>query len=175
MDWSILVTKGRRLKTFFCERFAVSTHRNTLGDSKIRKEKKITLNYFFSYNNALKRTNNFKKNAMKPEINFEDFLKVDLRVGTIIEVNDFPKARKPAYQLKIDFGALGIKKSSAQITDLYTKETLLNKQVSAILNFEPRQIANFMSECLVLGIYNSSGNVVLLQASKPVKNGVQIN
>lgn len=112
---------------------------------------------------------------MKPEINFEDFLKVDLRVGTIIEVNDFPKARKPAYQLKIDFGALGIKKSSAQITDLYTKETLLNKQVSAILNIEPRQIANFMSECLVLGIYNSSGNVVLLQASKPVKNGVQIN
>ncbi|MDB2571336.1 MAG: tRNA-binding protein [Polaribacter sp.] len=112
---------------------------------------------------------------MKPEINFEDFLKVDLRVGTIIEVNDFPKAKKPAYQLKIDFGALGIRKSSAQITDLYTKEALLNRQVSAILNFKPRQIANFMSECLVLGIYNSNGDVVLLQASKPVKNGVQIN
>ena len=112
---------------------------------------------------------------MKPEINFEDFLKVDLRVGTIIEVNDFPKARKPAYQLKIDFGELGIKKSSAQITDLYTKEALLNKQISAILNFKPRQIANFMSECLVLGIYNTHGEVVLLQASKPVKNGEQIN
>ena len=112
---------------------------------------------------------------MKPEINFEDFLKVDLRVGTIIEVNDFPKAKKPAYQLKIDFGALGIRKSSAQITDLYTKEALLNRQVSAILNFKPKQIANFMSECLVLGIYNSNGDVVLLQASKPVKNGVQIN
>lgn len=112
---------------------------------------------------------------MKPEINFEDFLKVDLRVGTIIEVTDFPKARKPAYQLRIDFGELGIKKSSAQITDLYTKETLLNKQVSAILNFKPRQIANFMSECLVLGIYNTDGEVVLLQASKPVKNGEQIN
>ncbi|MDA9349079.1 tRNA-binding protein [Polaribacter sp.] len=112
---------------------------------------------------------------MKPEINFEDFLKVDLRVGTIIEVNDFPKARKPAYQLKIDFGELGIKKSSAQITDLYMKEALLNKQVSAILNFKPRQIANFMSECLVLGIYNTHGEVVLLQASKPVKNGEQIN
>ena len=112
---------------------------------------------------------------MKPEINFEDFLKVDLRVGTIIEVNDFPKAKKPAYQLKIDFGALGIRKSSAQITDLYTKEALLNRQVSAILNFKPRQIANFMSECLVLGIYNSKGDVILLQASKPVKNGVQIN
>ncbi len=112
---------------------------------------------------------------MKPEINFEDFLKVDLRVGTIIEVNDFPKSKKPAYQLKIDFGALGIRKSSAQITDLYTKEALLNRQVSAILNFKPRQIANFMSECLVLGIYNSNGDVVLLQASKLVKNGVQIN
>ncbi|CAI8265880.1 MAG: putative chaperone CsaA [Polaribacter sp. SA4-10] len=112
---------------------------------------------------------------MKPEINFEDFLKVDLRVGTIVEVTDFPKARKPAYQLRIDFGELGIKKSSAQITDLYTKETLLNKQVSAILNFKPRQIANFMSECLVLGIYNTDGEVVLLQASKVVKNGEQIN
>lgn len=112
---------------------------------------------------------------MKPEINFEDFLKVDLRVGTIIEVNDFPKARKPAYQLRIDFGELGIKKSSAQITDLYTKEELLNKQVSAILNFNPRQIENFMSECLVLGIYNTDGEVVLLQASKAVKNGEQIN
>jgi tRNA-binding protein len=112
---------------------------------------------------------------MKPEINFEDFLKVDLRVGTILEVNDFPKARKPAYQLKIDFGELGIKKSSAQITDLYTKEALLNKQVSAILNFKSRQIANFMSECLVLGIYNTDGEVVLLQPSKAVKNGEQIN
>ncbi|AUC84130.1 tRNA-binding protein [Polaribacter sp. ALD11] len=112
---------------------------------------------------------------MKEEITFEDFLKVDIRIGTIIEVNDFPKARKPAYQLKIDFGTLGIKKTSAQITDLYSKEDLLNKQVSAIINFKPRQIANFMSEVLVLGIYNTGGNVVLLQASKPVKNGEQVN
>ncbi|MFT5257793.1 MAG: tRNA-binding protein [Polaribacter sp.] len=111
---------------------------------------------------------------MKEEITFEDFLKVDLRIGTIIEVNDFPKARKPAYQLKIDFGALGIKKTSAQITDLYTKEDLLHKQVSAIVNFKPRQIANFMSEVLVLGIYNTQGKVVLLQATKEVKNGEQI-
>tara|TARA_B110000238_G_scaffold201068_1_gene254440 strand:- start:5419 stop:5811 length:393 start_codon:yes stop_codon:yes gene_type:complete len=130
-----------------------------LGNSEIRQKKQLT--------NTLKK--------MKPEINFEDFLKVDLRVGTIIEVNDFPKARKPAYQLRIDFGELGIKKSSAQITDLYTKEELLNKQVSAILNFNPRQIENFMSECLVLGIYNTDGEVVLLQASKAVKNGEQIN
>lgn len=111
---------------------------------------------------------------MKQEITFEDFLKVDLRIGTIIEVNDFPKAKKPAYQLKIDFGALGIKKTSAQITDLYSKKELLHKQVSAIVNFKPRQIANFMSEILILGIYNTEGKVVLLQASKEVKNGEQI-
>jgi tRNA-binding protein len=96
-------------------------------------------------------------------------------VGTVIEANDFPKARKPAYQLKIDFGDLGIKTSSAQITDLYTKEELVNKQVMAVVNFKPRQIANFMSECLVLGVYNQDGNVVLLQASKPIKNGEQVS
>ncbi|PQJ82264.1 tRNA-binding protein [Polaribacter glomeratus] len=112
---------------------------------------------------------------MIEEITFEDFLKVDIRMATIIEVNDFPKARKPAYQLTLDFGALGIKKSSAQITDLYTKEELLNKQVSAIINFKPRQIANFMSECLVIGVYNTDGNVVLLQASKGVKNGEKVS
>ena len=108
------------------------------------------------------------------EITFEDFLKVDIRVGTIIEVNDFPKARKPAYQLVIDFGELGIKKSSAQIADLYSKEDLLNRHVNAIVNFKPRQIANFMSECLVLGIYNEDGNVVLLKAAEKIKNGEQI-
>ncbi|TXD52141.1 MULTISPECIES: tRNA-binding protein [unclassified Polaribacter] len=112
---------------------------------------------------------------MKAAINFEDFLKVDIRIGTIIEVNDFPKARKPAYQIKIDFGALGIKKSSAQITDLYTKEELVNKQISAVVNFKPRQIANFMSECLVIGVYNTNGNVVLLQATKEIKNGEQVS
>lgn len=112
---------------------------------------------------------------MKPEITFEDFLKIDIRTGTIVEVNDFPKARKPAYQLKIDFGDLGIKKSSAQITDLYTKDELLNKQVSAIINFKSRQIANFISEVLVLGIYNTDRNVVLLQTSKPIKNGEKIS
>jgi tRNA-binding protein len=112
---------------------------------------------------------------MKEEITYEDFLKVDIRIGTIIEVNDFPKARKPAYQIKIDFGDLGIKKTSAQITDLYSKEDLLNAQVSAIMNFKSRQIANFMSEVLVLGIYNTAGNVVLLKASKAVKNGEQVH
>lgn len=111
---------------------------------------------------------------MSEETSFEDFLKVDLRIGTIIEVHEFPKARKPAYQLVIDFGNIGIKKSSAQITDLYTKEELLHKQVSAAVNFKPRQIANFMSECLILGVYNNDGNVVLLQASNSIKNGEQI-
>jgi len=112
---------------------------------------------------------------MKKEITFEDFLKLDIRIGTIIAVNDFPKAKKPAYQLKIDFGAIGIKKSSAQITNLYTKEELLHKQVSVIINFKPRQIANFMSECLVIGVYNVEEKVVLLQASKAIKNGEQVH
>ncbi len=111
---------------------------------------------------------------MKAEITFEDFLKLDIRTGTIIEVLDFPKARKPAYQIKIDFGALGIRKTSAQITDLYSKEDLLKTQVTAIINFKPRQIANFMSECLILGVYNTEGNVILLKTSKKTNNGEQL-
>jgi len=118
---------------------------------------------------------NWKKEKMKKEITFEDFSRIDIRVGTIIEVCDFKKARKPAYQLKIDFGDLGIKKSSAQIINLYSKEELINKQVTAVLNFKPRQIANFLSEVLVLGIHDTSNNVVLLQTSKKGKNGQQIN
>jgi tRNA-binding protein len=111
---------------------------------------------------------------VKEETSFEDFIKVDVRIGTITEVKEFPKAKKPAYQILIDFGTIGIKKSSAQITELYTKEKLLGKQVIAIINFNPRQIANFMSECLILGIYNKDGHVVLLQTSQPIKNGEQI-
>ena len=111
---------------------------------------------------------------MKEEISFEEFLSLDIRIGTIIEIKDFSKARKAAYQLIIDFGSIGIKKSSAQITDLYTKEELLHKQVTAVVNFKPRQIANFMSECLILGVYNNDGNVVLLQASNSIKNGEQV-
>jgi tRNA-binding protein len=111
---------------------------------------------------------------MRDKITYEDFLKVDIRIGTIIEVKDFPKARKPAYQLKIDFGDLGIKKSSAQITELYSKKDLMNTQISAIINFKPRQIANFMSEVLVIGIYNVEGKVVLLKANKNIKNGDQV-
>ena len=111
---------------------------------------------------------------MKEDTSFEDFIKVDVRIGTITEVKEFPRAKKPAYQILIDFGTIGIKKSSAQITELYTKEKLLGKQVIAIINFNPRQIANFMSECLILGVYNKDGHVVLLQTSQPIKNGEQI-
>lgn len=112
---------------------------------------------------------------MSDTISFEDFTKVDIRTGTIIEVNDFPKARKPAYQLIIDFGVLGIKRSSAQITSLYTKDDLLNRQITAIINFKPKQIANFISECLILGVENRDGDIVLLKASTQTNNGTQIN
>ena len=113
---------------------------------------------------------------MKDEISFEDFSKLDLRIGTIIDVKDFPNSRNSSYQLVIDFGGLGIKKSSAQITEIYSKEDLLNKQIIAIVNFKKKQIANFFSECLVLGIYNQNKEVVLLQSSKSsIKNGEQIN
>lgn len=105
---------------------------------------------------------------------WDDFEKIDMRVGTILEVTDFEKARKPAYQLKIDFGELGIKNSSAQITTHYKNADLLGKQVIAIVNFPPKQIANFFSECLVLGVYDSNKDVVLLQPSLPVRNGDRI-
>jgi len=107
-------------------------------------------------------------------ISWGDFEKVDIRVGTIINVNDFPNARKPSYQLTIDFGELGIKRSSAQITALYEKEKLVGRQVIAVVNFPVKQIANFFSECLVLGVYNEDNNVVLLQPSLLVKNGCKI-
>ena len=107
-------------------------------------------------------------------ISWEDFEKVDIRSGTILEVNDFPGARKPSYQLSIDFGESGIKRSSAQITTLYTKEELIGKQVIAVVNFPVKQIANFFSECLVLGVYNENNDVVLLQPTLAVKNGSKI-
>lgn len=107
-------------------------------------------------------------------ISWSDFEKIDIRVGTITSAADFPKARKPAYKLIIDFGEFGIKQSSAQITNLYSKANLVGKQVIAVVNFPPRQIADFSSECLVIGIYNEDNNVVLLQPEKPVKNGSRI-
>ena len=102
---------------------------------------------------------------------FDDFMKLDIRVGTIVSAKNFEKARKPAYQLEVDLGeALGIKRSSAQITDHYRPEELIGKQVLAVVNFPPRQIANFFSEILVLGTY-SEGGVVLIRPDMPVKNG----
>ena len=102
---------------------------------------------------------------------FDDFLKLDIRVGTIVSAKNFEKARKPAYQLEVDLGGeLGIRRSSAQITEQYRPEELIGKQVLAVVNFPPRQIANFFSEILVLGTY-SEGGVVLIRLDKPVKNG----
>lgn len=111
---------------------------------------------------------------MEKIITFEDFTKIDLRVGTIIEVNDFPEARNPAYQLTIDFGDLGIKKSSAQITTLYSKADLQNRQIVAVVNFPKKQIAKFMSECLVMGAVKDD-DVYVLQPESKVKNGSSVN
>lgn len=104
-------------------------------------------------------------------VTFDDFLKLDIRVGTIIKVEDFVNAKKKAYKLEIDFGKeIGIKKSSAQITQLYTKEELLSKQILAVVNFPSKQIADFMSEVLVLGVYSDKG-VVLIEPNMLVNNG----
>ena len=107
-------------------------------------------------------------------ITWQDFEKVEMRVGTIVSVESFPEARSPSYKLKIDFGTLGIKRSSAQITILYKKEDLLNKQVIAVTNFPPKQIANFVSECLILGLVLENRSVVLLQPERKVENGYRV-
>lgn len=107
-------------------------------------------------------------------ITWNDFEKIDIRTGTIIDVEEFPEVRNPAWKLTIDFGPLGIKRSSAQITKLYNKEDLLNKQVVAVVNFPPKQIANFMSECLVLGSVGDDKEIVILQPERKVENGLRI-
>lgn len=107
-------------------------------------------------------------------ISWNDFEKVDMRAGTVLEVQPFEKAKKPAYKLWIDFGELGVKKSSAQITALYQPEDLVGRQVIAVVNFPPKQIADFMSECLVLGVYNQNNDVVLLHPSEAVQNGGKV-
>jgi len=108
-------------------------------------------------------------------LTWEEFEKVDMRVGTIIEVNDFPEARKPAYQLTIDFGnEIGIRKSSAQITKRYAKEALINRQIVAVVNFPKKQIGKFMSECLVLGSVGADNDIVLLAPDAKVENGLRI-
>ena len=107
-------------------------------------------------------------------VSWDDFEKLDIRVGTIREVSDFPKAKKQAYQLIIDFGELGIKKSSAQITDFYKPEDLLGLQIVAVVNFPPKQIANFYSDCLVLGVFTDKKEVVLLKPERIIQNGSKV-
>ncbi|WP_353480329.1 tRNA-binding protein [Haliscomenobacter sp.] len=107
-------------------------------------------------------------------LTWEEFEKVEMRVGTILEAHDFEKARNPAYRLTIDFGEHGIKRSSAQITKLYEKEDLIGKQVIAVVNFPPKQIANFFSECLVLGLIGSDKAITLLHPERPVPNGLRV-
>lgn len=104
-------------------------------------------------------------------IQYADFSKVDIRVGTILHVEDYPEARKPAYKLEIDFGDLGIKRSSAQITQHYRKEDMIGKQVIAVVNFPPKQIGKFMSEVLTLGLPDDKGQVVLVEPTLKVPNG----
>ncbi len=108
-------------------------------------------------------------------ITWQDFEKIDIRVGTIVKAEEFPKAKKPSYQLSVDFGeTLGIKHSSAQITKHYSLEQLVGQQVVAVINFPKKQIANFFSECLVLGIYDDNNDVVLLKPDHAVSNGLKI-
>lgn len=107
-------------------------------------------------------------------VTYSEFEKLEIRAGTIIDVREFPEARKPAYQLTIDFGDWGIKQSSAQITRRYSVQELLNQQVIAVVNFPPKQIAGFKSECLVLGVLGEEGDVVLLHPESQVKNGSRI-
>lgn len=108
------------------------------------------------------------------QITYDDFMKVDIRVGRIVQVDDFPKARKPAYQLRIDFGELGVKTSSAQITKYYEKDQLVGKFVLAVVNFPPRQIANFFSDVLTLGVVLGDGDIVLVHPDRDVPLGSRI-
>ncbi|MGI9405486.1 MAG: tRNA-binding protein [Hyphomicrobiaceae bacterium] len=115
-------------------------------------------------------------NKPAPEIGYDDFLAVDIRVGTVVKAEPYPEARVPAIKLWIDFGAeIGEKKTSAQITQHYTPETLLGRQVAAVVNFPPRQIGRFMSEVLTLGVSDEDGNVVLIAPSLKVPNGSRLH
>lgn len=111
---------------------------------------------------------------IKEEITWQDFEKLDIRTGTILTAQDFLNAKKPAYQLTVDFGILGIKKTSAQITALYKKEDLIGLQILAIVNFPKKQIANFMSECLILGVYGENNDVTLIHPGLKTENGSQL-
>ncbi len=126
-----------------------------------------------SFNYKINRFANKLRNKM--HLTWNEFERTDMRVGTIIEINDFPEARKPAYQLTIDFGTeIGVRKSSAQITKRYQKEDLLHRQVVAVVNFPKKQIGKFMSECLVLGAVGEEGDVILLAPDFKIENGLRI-
>lgn len=121
-----------------------------------------------------KEETKMQKATTEEQIQFVDFLKVDIRVGTIVKVEDYPEARKPAYKLEIDFGPLGKKRSSAQITQHYSKDDLLGKQVMAVVNFPPKQIGKFVSEVLTLGLPDENGWVVLTMPTRNVPNGSKL-
>ncbi len=112
---------------------------------------------------------------MDHHLTWENFTAVDIRIGTIIKAEQFIEAKKPAYKLIIDFGELGLRKTSAQITDLYQPQELIGKQITAVVNFPPKQIANIMSECLVLGAVGSPNGVILISPDRPSKNGLKIS
>jgi tRNA-binding protein len=114
------------------------------------------------------------ENVHEAAISWQDFQKVEMRVGTIVKAEIFEGVRKPAYKIHIDFGALGIRKTSAQVTKRYTPEQLIDKQVVAVVNFPPKQIANFMSECLVLGTLGEDNDITLLSPEQTVENGLRI-
>lgn len=111
---------------------------------------------------------------VKDNISWSDFEKIDIRVGTVISARSLDGAIKPAFVVEIDFGPLGIKKSSAQLTKLYTTDQLINQQVLAVVNFPPKQIATILSECLVLGLYSADNSVVLISPERPIENGCQL-
>ena len=114
-------------------------------------------------------------NLVMKEISWKEFEKVEIRVGTILEVDDFPEARNPSYKITIDFGPeIGIRKSSAQLTALYSKEDLIGKQILGVVNFPKKQIANFMSECLTTGVYLSEKEVVFISPERKVPNGLKL-
>lgn len=146
---------------------------NRMGKGSTLQDK-----YYEEYNELTKYLTQLmtpmKEEKIQPEISWQDFEKIDIRIGTILTADEFPEAKKPAYLLSIDFGPLGIKKSSAQITALYTKEELVGLQIMAVVNFPKKQIATFMSECLVMGVYGTSNEVILLHPGQTVPNGSKV-
>ena len=127
---------------------------------------------YLAYGEENQKTNKMKEESA--EISWDDFMKVEMRAGTILSSEEFPEAKKPAYRIVVDFGKFGIRKSSAQITKLYSAGELKGKQVIAVVNFPPKQIASMQSECLILGVVGSDNEVTLLTPDKKVENGLRI-